>query len=103
LDYARQHSPGLGRRELSLLLLNELLRSTGLDTFERGDVFAQVAALLPTPAPVDQDKIDDLAAKVTIPLSIPPRGRQFAVRCERSDRACRTVARGVPESWPRPW
>ena len=71
LDYARQHSPGLGRRELSLLLLNELLRSAGLDTFERGDVFAQVAALRPTPAPGDQNKIEDLAAKVTIPLSIP--------------------------------
>ncbi|HWO68241.1 MAG TPA: thiopeptide-type bacteriocin biosynthesis protein, partial [Umezawaea sp.] len=71
LDYARQDSPGLGRRELSLLLLNELLRSAGLDTFERGDVFAQVAALRPTPAPGDQNKIEDLAAKVTIPLSIP--------------------------------
>ncbi len=35
LDYARQNVPGLGRRELSVLLINALLRAADLDVFER--------------------------------------------------------------------
>ncbi|GAA0490576.1 hypothetical protein Ade02nite_23770 [Paractinoplanes deccanensis] len=64
LTYARQHTPPLGRRELSLLLLQALNRHAGLDWFEIGDVFARVAQMRPTPADHDTPGIDALAAKV---------------------------------------
>ncbi|MFF0520727.1 thiopeptide-type bacteriocin biosynthesis protein [Actinomadura nitritigenes] len=54
LQYARIPPAGIGRRELSVMLLHTLLRSAELDWFERGDVFHRVAQLRPTsldPAP----------------------------------------------------
>jgi thiopeptide-type bacteriocin biosynthesis protein len=71
LDYLRQDVPGLGRRELSFLLLNELMRAAELDTFEAGDVFARVAQLRPAPTPVDTARINMLADDVHVLLSIP--------------------------------
>jgi thiopeptide-type bacteriocin biosynthesis protein len=68
LDYARHDAPGLGRRELSILLLSELLRAAGLDQFECGDVFDRVARLRPTPA--DATRIEQLAENVRVLLSI---------------------------------
>ena len=38
LTWLRQKPPGLGRRELSVLLFSGLLRGAGLDGFECGDV-----------------------------------------------------------------
>jgi hypothetical protein len=49
LQYLRQDSPGLGRRELSILLLSGLMRAAGLDTFECGDMFDRVARLRSAP------------------------------------------------------
>ena len=37
--------PGLGRRELAILLFSVLMRAAGLDLYEQGDVWAKVAAL----------------------------------------------------------
>ncbi|MFG2402560.1 methyltransferase, FxLD system [Streptomyces lydicus] len=37
-------APGLGRRELAILLFSVLMRSAGLDRFEQGDVWARVVA-----------------------------------------------------------
>ncbi|WP_410570724.1 thiopeptide-type bacteriocin biosynthesis protein [Amycolatopsis sp. cmx-4-61] len=71
LDYLRQDAPGLGRRELSILLLSGLMRSAGLDAFECGDVFDRVVRLRPAPAEADIARIDTLADNVRVLLSIP--------------------------------
>jgi thiopeptide-type bacteriocin biosynthesis protein len=45
----------MDRRDLSLLLLSTMFTAAGLDWFERGDVFARVAALRPgTPPGTDE-------------------------------------------------
>jgi len=71
LDYLRQDAPapGLGRRELSILLLSGLMRAAGLDTFECGDVFDRVARL--RPAPASTARTGKLAGHVRVLLSIP--------------------------------
>nr|MDQ3579089.1 thiopeptide-type bacteriocin biosynthesis protein [Actinomycetota bacterium] len=71
LDYLRHDAPGLGRRELSILLLSGLMRAAGLDGFECGDVFARVAQLRPAPADADAARIGKLADNVRILLLIP--------------------------------
>lgn len=71
LEYVRRQSPRLGRRELSLLLLSGLLHRAGLDQFECGDVFDRVAQLRPTPADAQTERIEQLADKVRVLLSIP--------------------------------
>ncbi|GHC77027.1 methyltransferase, FxLD system [Streptomyces flavofungini] len=40
-------SPGLGRRELGILLLSVMMRAAGLDWYEQGDVWARIAAERP--------------------------------------------------------
>ncbi|WP_344452839.1 thiopeptide-type bacteriocin biosynthesis protein [Actinocorallia aurantiaca] len=70
LDYLRQSAPAVGRRELSLLLLNGLLHAAGLDGFERGDVFARTARLRPSPDPAALvPLIDNVRAFLSIPNS----------------------------------
>ncbi len=71
LDYVRHDAPGLGRRELSILLLSGLLRAAGLDVFECGDVFDRVTRIRPAPADADSARIEQLAASVRVLLSIP--------------------------------
>ena len=71
LHYLRQDTPGLGRRELSLLLLNGMMRAAGLDTFERGDVFDRVAQLRPAPADTNTARTSKLVHDVRVLLSIP--------------------------------
>ncbi|MGR6913615.1 thiopeptide-type bacteriocin biosynthesis protein [[Actinomadura] parvosata] len=71
LDYVRQSAPGLGRRELSLLLVSALQRAADMDEFECGDVFARVAQLRPTPAGADAARVDHLADSVHALLAIP--------------------------------
>ncbi|MFC0862168.1 thiopeptide-type bacteriocin biosynthesis protein [Sphaerimonospora cavernae] len=70
LDYARRDAPGLGRRELSLLLINALLHAAGLDGFERGDVFTRVAHLRPAPSDADAVHIDALAGNMRTLLAV---------------------------------
>jgi thiopeptide-type bacteriocin biosynthesis protein len=70
LGYLRQDAPGLGRRELSVLLLSGLLRAAGLDTVECGDVFDRVARLRPAPTDADADRLDKLVENVRLLLSI---------------------------------
>ncbi|MER6176521.1 thiopeptide-type bacteriocin biosynthesis protein [Streptosporangium sp. NPDC001681] len=71
LDYVRRHSPGLGRRELSLVLVGALLRAAGLDWFECGDVFDRVARLRPAPSGTDAGRVTDLADDVRTLLVVP--------------------------------
>jgi thiopeptide-type bacteriocin biosynthesis protein len=71
LDYLRQDTPGLGRRELSILLLSGLMRAAGLDAFECGDVFNRVARLRPAPSEADTARFDTLVDNVRVLLSIP--------------------------------
>lgn len=71
LDYLRHDTPGLGRRELSILLLHGLMRAAGLDGFECGDVFDRVARLRPTPATTNNPRLDRLTDQVRKLLSIP--------------------------------
>ena len=78
LDYARQPAPGLGRRELSILLVSALLRAAGLDWFEHGDVFDRVAQLRPTPSADDATRINALADSVRILLTMPVDSSLFA-------------------------
>ncbi|PZG18046.1 thiopeptide-type bacteriocin biosynthesis protein [Nonomuraea aridisoli] len=70
LDYVRR-APGLGRRELSVLLIGGLLRAAGLDEFERGDVFARVAALRPALSEADVAHVGQLADTVRPFLALP--------------------------------
>jgi thiopeptide-type bacteriocin biosynthesis protein len=71
LDYLRHAAPGLGRRELSILLLSGLMRAARLDGFECGDVFDRVSRLRPAPSEADTARIDQLADNVRVLLSIP--------------------------------
>ncbi|WP_066938283.1 methyltransferase, FxLD system [Streptomyces sp. NBRC 110611] len=41
---AQPNTPGLGRRELAILLLSVAMRGAGLDWYEQGDVWAKIAA-----------------------------------------------------------
>ncbi|WP_027346387.1 thiopeptide-type bacteriocin biosynthesis protein [Hamadaea tsunoensis] len=63
LQHLRQPAPTYGRRELSLLLIGAFLDAAELDHFERGDVFAQVAAMRPAPA-IDPPRLDVLIGNV---------------------------------------
>ena len=71
LDYLRQDPPGLGRRELSVLLLGELMRTAGLDTFECGDVFDRVTRLRPAPHDPDAARTGKFVDNVGTLLSLP--------------------------------
>jgi thiopeptide-type bacteriocin biosynthesis protein len=70
LTYARQGTPALGRRELSLLLLRAMHQHAGLDWFEAGDVFAKVADMRPIPAEADTTRINMLADRMRPLLSV---------------------------------
>lgn len=71
LTFARQPTPQLGRRELSLLLIRALQQQAGLDWFEAGDVFDRVAQLRPIPADANATRIDTLATRMRPLLAIP--------------------------------
>ncbi len=62
VTYIRQQAPGLGRRELSFLLLHAMLEHAGLDWFEIGDVFDRVSQMRPTPIDGDDRRVETLAA-----------------------------------------
>jgi thiopeptide-type bacteriocin biosynthesis protein len=70
LTYLQQRQTGLGRREMSLLLIAGLLHAAGLDIFERGDIFANVASHRPAVNSVDP-RFADLVNKVRGLLSVP--------------------------------
>jgi thiopeptide-type bacteriocin biosynthesis protein len=61
LAYARQDTPAVARRELSLLLICAMHKAADLDGFETGDVFARIAGMRPTPARADTSRIAGLA------------------------------------------
>ncbi|MFE0423068.1 methyltransferase, FxLD system [Streptomyces sp. NPDC058953] len=61
------YQPGLkhlGRRESAVLLVSAMLRGAGLDWFEQGDVWSQVAALRPATDPLPTERAAELAPAV---------------------------------------
>ncbi|MBM7776006.1 thiopeptide-type bacteriocin biosynthesis protein [Actinokineospora baliensis] len=68
VDYLTHDTPGIGRRELSILLLTTLLNAVHLETFERGDVFSRVVQL--RPAAAEPAKIAHLAENLHPLLAI---------------------------------
>jgi thiopeptide-type bacteriocin biosynthesis protein len=62
--YLNQPQPVIGRRELSLLLLDALMAAAGLDWFERGDVYAKVAALRPLGRPPNPGLLEASASRL---------------------------------------
>jgi thiopeptide-type bacteriocin biosynthesis protein len=91
LDYAARTAPGLGRRELSILLCSAMMRAAGLDSFERGDVFDRVTRLRPPLTTAAASQIGKLAADVRTFLNAPvtPDSALFA--------------QGGPAHYARPW
>jgi thiopeptide-type bacteriocin biosynthesis protein len=71
LAYIRQDSPQLGRREVSVLLISAMLAAAGLDWYERGDIFARVAAMRPEPAPGAAGQAAQLAGQLLTLLAMP--------------------------------
>jgi thiopeptide-type bacteriocin biosynthesis protein len=71
LDYARHDVPPIGRRELSVLLINAMMTAAGLDRFERGDVFDRIARLRPELAAGYADRMEQLAAQLRALLTAP--------------------------------
>ncbi|MFF2657297.1 methyltransferase, FxLD system [Kitasatospora sp. NPDC058032] len=61
---AADHPPALGRREQTVLLFSAMLRAAGLDWFEQGDTWHQVAALRPrAAAPAGRSDTHDRAIR----------------------------------------
>jgi thiopeptide-type bacteriocin biosynthesis protein len=71
LQYARSPPPLTGRRELSVALIGALLASAGLDWFERGDVYARVAAMRPTPPDGSEPNLDQLSGQLRALARVP--------------------------------
>jgi thiopeptide-type bacteriocin biosynthesis protein len=71
LAYIRQDDPPLGRRELSVVLVSAMLAAAGLDWYERGDVFAGVAAMRPQPAHGTTAQAAQLAGQLRTLLAMP--------------------------------
>lgn len=89
LDYARRADPKIGRRELSTVLIGAMLAAAGLDSFERGDVFARVAALRPAPRDTDAERILQLSTQLRVLLA------------ETTGAAI--VRSGAPAAFAKPW
>ncbi|GAB1819629.1 thiopeptide-type bacteriocin biosynthesis protein [Herbidospora sp. RD11066] len=94
LDHVRQGTSGLGRRELSLLLLGAFLAAAELDTFEQGDVFARVARLRPTPDSAALPRIREMAASARILLAAPGAGSSWRDAFVRAGRQLHEAAVG---------
>ena len=71
LDYARAGAPPIGRRELSIILINAMMVAAGLDWFERGDVFDQIACLRPGPPADWAIRMEELITQLRTLLTIP--------------------------------
>lgn len=65
LDYHQQTTDGIGDlpgpKETSFLLITALLRASGLEWGEQGDVWGRVEASRPLPADVPRDQLDRMA------------------------------------------
>ncbi|WP_409495988.1 thiopeptide-type bacteriocin biosynthesis protein [Amycolatopsis sp. cmx-11-12] len=62
MHLAHNGDVGLGRRELSLLLCNILVRAAGLEWYEQGDVWHRVAQERPLPKDVSAAKLTAMAS-----------------------------------------
>jgi thiopeptide-type bacteriocin biosynthesis protein len=71
LEYARHAAPSIGRRELSILLINAMMTTARLDSFERGDVFHKVARQRPAPPADCANRMEQLTAQLRELLTVP--------------------------------
>ncbi|MFD5319200.1 methyltransferase, FxLD system [Streptomyces sp. NPDC127098] len=103
---AYQPGPGhLGRPETAVLLASTMMRAAGLDWFEQGDVWAQVAGLRPSTVPVPPERAAELAPSLRTLMTADARdlcrsdgplaGREGWVDAfERAGAALASLARG---------
>jgi thiopeptide-type bacteriocin biosynthesis protein len=61
MDLVSNSNLPLGRRELTVLLIETLLRDARLEWYERGDVWHRISLERPLPADVPQHKITDMS------------------------------------------
>ncbi len=70
LDYLRRHDAAtpdpklIGRRELSVLLCSDLMRATGQDWHEQGDIWHRVTLMRPVGSDVNLDRIAGTAQSI---------------------------------------
>ncbi len=64
LTVQEQDHPGLGRRELSVLLCSALIRGAGLEWYEQGEVWHRVAQERPLPEDIAEERIRAMAGDV---------------------------------------
>ncbi|MCX4661132.1 thiopeptide-type bacteriocin biosynthesis protein [Streptomyces uncialis] len=76
--HGRRHSPG--RRELSVLLCTALMRGAGLEWYEQGDVWHQVAVERPLPADATAERLRPMPVqlKKLLLADLHPDGPLFA-------------------------
>jgi thiopeptide-type bacteriocin biosynthesis protein len=91
LDYTQRERPALGRREISIMLCNAMMKAAGLDLFERGDVFDRVTRLRPALTTAALAQIGGLAANVQVLLNVP------------TDQGAPLFAVNGPAGYARPW
>jgi thiopeptide-type bacteriocin biosynthesis protein len=102
LDLAATGGTGVGRRELSLLLISALARGAGLEWYERGDLFDRVCNERPFPHDIPTEKLTELSDTLATllradstpdgPLFGP--GRPVAAQATWAD-ACATAGRAL--------
>lgn len=80
LDFASRTAPGIGRRELSILLCSTMMCAANLDSFERGDVFDRVTRLRPPLTTAAASQVGKLAAamRTLVNASAAPDSALFA-------------------------
>lgn len=64
LAYLRQPPPGVGRKEVTMLLSTTLLSAAGLDQFERGNLWNSVAELRPLPTDTPPGRLKAMADRI---------------------------------------
>lgn len=64
LDYLHQPTGGLGRREVSVLVLSALFRGAGQEWSEQADIWHRVSARRPLPADIPTGRMEAMAPKL---------------------------------------
>lgn len=100
LRLVRDSDPGMGRRELSVLLCGILMRAAGVEWYEQGDAWHRVAQERPLPADVPPAKLTTMAGDLTqlMVADTTPGGPLFA-----ADGPLASVAAWADAFWQAGW